>query len=373
MPTINGLTSGTAAVADETEIDQSGIPRLSRKTTLGAIIDLYNSRIATMTDKTLTTPTIGDFSNAAHDHLDAAGGGNITEAAISDLGNLVALVADTLAVFAATTSAELAGVISDESGSGLLVFNNSPTFITPALGTPASGVGTNLTGIPITGLNSFSSLELLTQLSDESGSGLAVFNNSPTFITPALGTPASGVATNIIGLPVTGLANGTDGELITWSTAGVAETVAVGTNDQVLTSNGAGAVPTFQAAPLSVAGVQTSVNIDNRDGQFMSAFAVVSISTVESIVSVPVEAGTLRRHVVQITTNTGSNNLTIISRIAGASGNNTVTVTGGNTGIFSDATTDAISQDGLIDYIISHATEGANITIRGYSTAFDWR
>ena len=71
---------------------------------------------------------------------------------------------------------------------------------------------------------------------------------SPTFTTPALGTPSAGVLTNATGLPVTGIANGTDGELITWSAAGVATTVAVGTAAQVLTSNGAGAAPTFQAA-----------------------------------------------------------------------------------------------------------------------------
>jgi hypothetical protein len=37
---------------------------------------------------------------------------------------------DKLSVFAATSSAELAGVISDETGSGALVFANSPTFVT---------------------------------------------------------------------------------------------------------------------------------------------------------------------------------------------------------------------------------------------------
>lgn len=44
------------------------------------------------------------------------------------------------------------------------------------------------------------------------------------------------------------LADGTDGELITWGTSGVAETVAVGTANDVLTSNGVGVPPTFQAA-----------------------------------------------------------------------------------------------------------------------------
>jgi len=43
------------------------------------------------------------------------------------------------------------------------------------------------------------------------------------------------------------LADGTDGELITWDAAGVAATIAVGTATHVLTSNGVGAAPTFQA------------------------------------------------------------------------------------------------------------------------------
>lgn len=49
-------------------------------------------------------------------------------------GGTVAYVANKLSVFAATASAELAGVISDETGSGSLVFSNSPTLVTPTLG-----------------------------------------------------------------------------------------------------------------------------------------------------------------------------------------------------------------------------------------------
>ena len=44
------------------------------------------------------------------------------------------------------------------------------------------------------------------------------------------------------------IANGIDGELITWDASGVAATVSAGTSGQVLTSNGAGTAPTFQAA-----------------------------------------------------------------------------------------------------------------------------
>lgn len=44
------------------------------------------------------------------------------------------LVASPLSQFAATTSAQLAGVISDETGSGALVFASSPILVTPTLG-----------------------------------------------------------------------------------------------------------------------------------------------------------------------------------------------------------------------------------------------
>jgi hypothetical protein len=48
------------------------------------------------------------------------------------------------------TSANLRAAMTDETGTGLLVFNNTPTFITPILGTPTSGTLTNCTGLPLT-------------------------------------------------------------------------------------------------------------------------------------------------------------------------------------------------------------------------------
>jgi|GEM_PF-3561290 len=50
------------------------------------------------------------------------------------------------------------------------------------------------------------------------------------------------------------IADGTDGYLLTWSAAGVATTVTAGAATQVLTSNGSGAVPTWQAASAGVTG-----------------------------------------------------------------------------------------------------------------------
>ena len=46
------------------------------------------------------------------------------------------------------SSANLAAAVTDETGSGALVFATSPTLVTPTLGTPSSGTLTNCTGYP---------------------------------------------------------------------------------------------------------------------------------------------------------------------------------------------------------------------------------
>lgn len=58
-----------------------------------------------------------------------------------------ALVANPLSQFAATTSLQLKGVMSDETGSGALVFATSPTLVTPDIGV-ATATSVNGTAIP---------------------------------------------------------------------------------------------------------------------------------------------------------------------------------------------------------------------------------
>ena len=171
---------------------------------------------------TLNQSTTGTASNVTGTVAVATGGtgSTTTSAARTALGvaigsdvqaynSATALTTNKISDFAASTSAELAGKISDETGSGLLVFGTSPTLVTPALGIPASGTLTNCTGLPITGITSSTSAEIATLCSDETGSGSLVFATSPTFVTPVLGTPASGALTNCTALPAAQVTAGT--------------------------------------------------------------------------------------------------------------------------------------------------------------------
>jgi len=87
---------------------------------------------APLASPTLVTPVLG-----------VATATSINGTTIPSTKTLV-VTTDTLAVHAATTSAQLAGVISDETGSGALVFANTPTLVTPVLGS-ATGTSVALT------------------------------------------------------------------------------------------------------------------------------------------------------------------------------------------------------------------------------------
>lgn len=171
----------------------------------------------------------------------------------SGSGSGDALVANPLSQFAPTTSAQLKGVLTDETGSGAAVFSDSPSLVTPNLGTPSALTLTNANGLPASGVGSgvfaqarlgsgstgsgthfladdqtyktvsgsgdalttnplsqfasTTSLQLKGVLSDETGSGAAVFATSPTLVTPILGIPTSATLTNATGLPAAGVVN----------------------------------------------------------------------------------------------------------------------------------------------------------------------
>jgi len=95
------------------------------------------------------------------------------------------------------SSANLYSAMTTKTGSGgSLVFATGPTLSAPVLGTPASGTLTNCTGLPIstgvsglgtsvaTMLGTFSSANIASACTNETGSGSLVFGTSPTLNQP---------------------------------------------------------------------------------------------------------------------------------------------------------------------------------------------
>jgi hypothetical protein len=97
--------------------------------------------VAMTTSPVLTTPNLDTPSSVT---LTNATGLPVTTG-ISGLGANVA------AFLATPSSANLIAAMTNETGTGALVFATSPTLVTPLLGTPTSGLLTNCTGLLATG------------------------------------------------------------------------------------------------------------------------------------------------------------------------------------------------------------------------------
>ena len=264
---------------------------------LGVATATSINKLAITAPTTSATLTIADGKTLTVNNTLTLTGTDTSSVAFGS-GGTVTYRADKLNVFATTTSGELAGIISDETGTGSLVFANSPTLITPVLGVAnatslngltiststgvlsvANGKTINLNNtLTFTGtdtssvafgtggtvtyradkLNVFattSSSELASIISDETGSGSLVFANSPTFITPVLGVAT---ATSINKLAITAPTTSATLTIADGKTLTVNNTLTLTGTDTSSIAFGSGGTVAYAANKLSVFASTTS-------------------------------------------------------------------------------------------------------------------
>ena len=296
-----GYGGGSASGLDTTNfaaativIESEGISGNDNDTTLptsAAVKDYVDT--AVLTEDTITELNDTTISGIASGELLKWNGSAWINQTLAEAG--IAASGAKLSDFAATSSSELAGTISDEMGSGALVFATSPTLVTPALGTPSAGVLTNCTALPAAqvaqGTMASGTVLVAPVLGTPASGALTNCTALPAaqvaqgtmasgmvLVAPALGTPASGVATNLTGtaanltagiattavtvsdnaITLAKMAGGTDGNIISYDASGDPVAVATGNSGQVLTSAGAGAPPTFTTISSGFVGTATS-------------------------------------------------------------------------------------------------------------------
>ncbi len=144
------------------------------------------------------------------------------------IGNVTGLGANMLAFLQTPSSANLAATVTDETGSGALVFATSPTLVTPALGTPASGVMTNVTGLPLT-TGVTGTLPILNGGTGETTANAAFNALNPMTTTGDIIYEASPTTAARLGIGSTGQVLTVAGGIPSWATPAPSTTFSAGT------------------------------------------------------------------------------------------------------------------------------------------------
>lgn len=291
---MEGYTESTKTIATGKITPTDSVTIVAAESASSDDLDLITYSETAVNDKLYLFADTGDTITVRHNQSPGAGEAAIitTSAANVTLSETVPLVlmrrgttyyqiventvgdADTangLDQFAATTSAELAGVISDETGSGALVFATSPTFVTPALGTPASGTMTNVTGTSgITGLG--------TQTQDLEMGGFNVQNGGVIFLAEQASADADATGEGQIWVKTA-----TPNELYFTDDAG--------TDFQLASKTGTHAAIEFIA--IAVSDETTALTTGTAKATFRMPYAFTLTDIRASVTTAPTTSGTL--------------------------------------------------------------------------------